>query len=169
MIDPTAFRAGDEATFRLLVREQSGRLRALIRRYTDDDDEASDLLQQSWVAVYRSRAQFEGRGALVGWILAVCRHTCLVHARRRSAQPAFVALEPADVVTHGAADASLASAVHDAIAGLAPRERDVAILRLVEGASTREAAERLGCAEGTIKATLHRATAKLREQLKDYR
>lgn len=169
MIDLARFRAGDETTFRHLERDQSGRLRALIRGYTDDDDEASDLLQQSWLAIYRSRAQFDGRGALAGWLLAVCRNTCLAHARRRTARPVLIAIQSADATAQPAPDPALAAHIHDAIASLAPRERDVVMLRLVDGVSTREAAERLDCAEGTIKATLHRATTKLRERLRDHR
>ena len=172
MTDVAAFRAGDDATFRALVHAESSRLLAIVRRYAQDDAEADDLLQQSWLAIYRSRAQFDARGSLAGWMMAVCRNTCLSYARRRHVAPVTVPLAPGDddaSVPPPDAAVNVADAINDAIAGLAPRERDVALLRLVEGLSTREVAERLGCAEGTVKATLHRATAKLRETLRSYR
>jgi RNA polymerase sigma factor (sigma-70 family) len=48
---------------------------------------------------------------------------------------------------------------------LPDRERDVVILRMLEGRSTREAAEALGCAEGTVKATLSHALKKLHSSM----
>jgi RNA polymerase sigma-70 factor (ECF subfamily) len=63
-------------------------------------------------------------------------------------------------------DAALRAALHTAVMDLPEREREVVLLRLVEGLSTRETALRLRCAEGTVKATLHHATRKLRTQLK---
>ena len=166
MTDPAAFRAGDERTFRELVRSESGRLLAIVRAYAGDADEADDLLQQSWIRIWRSREQFDGRGSLTGWMMTVCRNTCLARARRRAPLPVPVPdIASAEREPHVGLD----SAINDAIAGLAPRERDVVLLRLMQGYSTREAAERLACAEGTVKATLHRATTKLRELLRNHR
>ena len=168
MIPIDAFRAGDDATFRALVRDESGRLLAIARRYAADPDEADDLLQQSWLAIWRSREQYDGRGSLTGWMMTICRNTCLAHVRSRNVRPRNV---PAPDVSAapGGPPVDLAAAIDDAIAGLPPRERDVVVLRLLEGCSTRETARRLDCAEGTVKATLHHATRKLRDILRNHR
>ena len=50
---------------------------------------------------------------------------------------------------------------------LPPRQREVVLLRIVEGKSTAEAAYALGCAEGTVKASLHAALQKLQQTLKE--
>ena len=57
---------------------------------------------------------------------------------------------------------SLPAAIEATLLELPERERDVVILRMLQEKSTREAARALGCAEGTVKATLHHALAKLR-------
>jgi RNA polymerase sigma factor (sigma-70 family) len=61
----------------------------------------------------------------------------------------------------------LRDCLRNAVLGLPERQRDVVLLRLVEGMSTAETAQLLACAEGTVKATLHRATRKLQTLLKE--
>jgi RNA polymerase sigma-70 factor (ECF subfamily) len=50
---------------------------------------------------------------------------------------------------------------------LPERQREVLLLRLIEGMSTAETARLLQCAEGTVKATLHHATRRLQELLRE--
>ena len=58
-------------------------------------------------------------------------------------------------------------AVYAAVLALPPHYRTVIHLHYYEGFSVAEIAEQLGCAEGTVKARLHRARARLREALQD--
>ena len=89
----------------------------------------------------------------------------LAAVARRKPVPAFVppdADEPPGLLER----LSLREALMDAVLELSERQREVVLLRLVEGRSTAEAAELLECAEGTVKATLHQATLKLRAILR---
>ena len=52
------------------------------------------------------------------------------------------------------------------LGSLPDRQREVIVLRVLEGMSTRETAEVMRCREGTVKTHLHRGTAALRQRLK---
>jgi RNA polymerase sigma-70 factor (ECF subfamily) len=178
--DTGLLQAGDARFFRVLVERHSPRLLAIARSFTDDVDEAHDLVQEVWLRVYEKRRTFAARGPLVAWICTIGYSVCMERtSRRRRAAP--VAAVPADARAVeetpapgalspdvGAERAELRRALHRGMAELTERERSAVLLRLIEGRSTREAAEALACAEGTVKATLHHALRKLQQHLKGW-
>jgi RNA polymerase sigma-70 factor (ECF subfamily) len=164
--DLERFHAGDDAMFAELVRCYSPRLLPLLRRYADTTTDAYDLLQEVWLRVFSKRRSFDGRGSFLGWLLTVSRNVGMTTVRKRAREA------PADRFANPASDSDpdtglLGEELRDAVLALPERERHVVILRLVEGMSTAETARRLQCAEGTVKATLHHATQKLRLRLKE--
>ena len=161
----SAFHAGDERFFRRAVEECSPRILAWLRSFSRDADHANDLLQEVWSRAYAKRRSFEGRGSLLGWLLALSRSVCVSQGRARgAAQRAESATEQRaqpetpDVATERA---RLQRQVRSAVMELPTRQREVVVLRFLEGLSTRETARELGCAEGTVKASLHQALKKL--------
>ena len=166
-IDPEGFRRGDGVVFRQIVEGYSPRLLAIARSFAADDDEAKDLLQDVWTRAYAKRASFDGRGSLLGWLLSITRSVCLSARRRRHPSPALVAAgtEPAHTPLRALERREAAEHVRSALLTLTDRQRDVVVLRLLEGRSTRETALELRIAEGTVKATLHQALAALRKGL----
>ena len=105
------FRAGDGVAFRSIVARYSPYLAAVARSFAADGDDLQDLLQQAWARIYERRGDFDGRGSLLGWALAVCRRECLGRLRRETARvAAFLYLEP--LVTLAAAVALLGEPVH---------------------------------------------------------
>jgi RNA polymerase sigma-70 factor, ECF subfamily len=164
-VDVHRFRAGDDALFADIVREYSPRLMPLLRRYAGDAH-PQDLLQDVWVRIYERRATYDGRGSFLGWLLSVTRSVAVSALRAQSRVP--VAESPEHLPVHHDPDAVFVRAeLRDAILELPERQRDVIVLRLIEGLSTRETATRLECAEGTVKALLHQATRKLRDILQE--
>ncbi len=165
-VDLDLFVAGDETHFAELVRTYSPRLLPHLRRYEGMDADVHDLLQEAWLRAYTKRATFDGRGSFFGWLLMVGRSVGMSAVRRRSHRP--VTADISDVAAEfDPYGAILRDTLRDAVLSLAERQRDVVLLRLVEGLSTAETARRLQIAEGTVKATLHQATRKLRELLKE--
>ena len=167
------FRSGDPALFRRLVEQESPRLVGYAQRLTRDLDEARELAQQTWVRVFERRASFADAGPLSGWLVAVCRSLFHDGARARARRDRVEAASAAEAASR-AHDSPSAEAgnreisdarVADALGGLAPQQRNVVILRILDGLSTRETATRLGIAEGTVKAALHQAVRKLRISL----
>lgn len=164
--DLQRFHAGDEGLFTELVRTHSPRLLPQLRRYAGVDADAHDLLQETWLRAYAKRRSFEGRGSFIGWLLVVARNVGAAAVRRRVRRPVTEEL-PDLAAPHDQESITLRDSLRDAVLALPERQREVVLLRLVEGLSTTETARLLGCAEGTVKATLHHATRKLRELLRE--
>jgi RNA polymerase sigma-70 factor (ECF subfamily) len=173
--------AGDAELFRRLVERYSPRLLAIARSFTDDLDEAHDLVQDVWVRVFEKRQTFAGRGSLLAWICTIGYSVCAgrpnrpvraVHsaAARAAAREAMTTVPVSGTAGPdvSAERSDLRGALHRSMGRLTERERSAVLMRLVEGRSTRETAEALGCAEGTVKATLHHALRKLQRQLKGW-
>lgn len=171
--DLSALRRGDPEVFRLLIEDYSPRLLAMTRSFALDIDDAHDLLQDTWIRVYRKRSAFSGHGALLGWLLSVCRNVCLDAIAKRTSR-ARLDDRSANIGMAGfgsAADAEtnrneLRRSIDDALCQLPPRERDVVVMRILDGCSVRETAQRMQCAEGTVKASLHHALKKLKASMK---
>jgi RNA polymerase sigma-70 factor, ECF subfamily len=163
-VDYKKFYQGDDVVFEHLVNLQSPHLLALIRRFANSDDEAKDLLQESWLRIYRQRSSFCAHGSLLGWMLSVTRNVCLAAQRSERARKQREVAYCAERLTADIAYDS--SRLHEAVAALPERQRDAVVSRLIEGHSTRETAQLLRCAEGTVKSLLHQGVRALRQQMK---
>ena len=161
--DLERFHSGDDGLFEALVATHSPRLWRYLRRYTSRGLDARDLLQEVWLRAFRKRHTFEGRGSFVGWLLMVARTVGLTAVRKHAREP--FTQELIDVAAPPASRDEVR--LLEAVLTLPERQRDVLLLRLVEGLSVAETARRMQCAEGTVKASLHHATQKLRAHLKE--
>lgn len=167
-IDVGLFRAGDHNMFRIAVERYSPRILPALRTFASGDADTYDLLQEMWRRAYDKRRSFATSGTLLGWLLAIARTVGLDSVRRRCARER-IQVEPEYHLGTAGPDPSealeqrdLAGSIRRALLDLPDRERDVVILRMLEQRSTRETAAALGCAEGTVKASLHSALKKLR-------
>lgn len=165
------FRQGDPQMFRRIVERYSPRLMSVAITYAVDRDDARDLLQEVWFRVFRKRGQFVGRGSLIGWLYSICRTVCLDATAKRQTRDRLApeALQIQPEYTPGSEDlvhrSEVRRSLHEALLALPTREREVAIMRMIEGRSTRETARLLGIAEGTVKAALHHAIKKLKSSM----
>ncbi len=159
---------GDEGALRELYDRHAGAVLRLLRRLTSDAGTAEEIMQESWLAVWRSADTFRGASSVRGWILGVARRKA--HDRLRRAGPATVALDgeeapdPADAGADVEAEV-LAAAGHreilTAIGALPRRHREVVHLALVEELPYPEIAEVLGIPVGTVKSRMSKARARL--------
>ena len=116
---------------------------------------------RAWSRRHRRRPGVSWWTWAAGFAVRICRET------RRKPPP--VALT-ADLDLAAASDAGELSkvdterlaAIHQAIARLPDRQREVLVLRMLLGQSTQESARTLGCPEGTVKSNLHKAVGSLR-------
>jgi RNA polymerase sigma factor (sigma-70 family) len=83
-----------------------------------------------------------------------------LRTRREAAAP-----EDAQVDAHG--DPALRARLARAVLTLGHRQRTAFVLRYTQGLSIAEIAEVMGCAQGTVKATIHKSVMKLRRELGD--
>lgn len=144
------------------------------RALTSDPIEAEDLLQETFLAAIRGGAGFAGEGSARAWLLAITRHALHRLRRRRVGEPART--EPLDELGAAAGwgedpEAALSGAeahagLHRAIESLAPADREVLVLRDLEGLSGEATAALLGLPLATTKTRLHRARLRLRAALR---
>jgi RNA polymerase sigma-70 factor, ECF subfamily len=167
------FHSGDRSLYRSLVEADSPRLLRFATWLCGDAQDAQDLVQETWIAAYEQRRTFQGRSPLLSWLTAICRSHFLSKRRREERRKQLLATHspyPADgpgFPDPSAPDPLARGRLAEALGGLPERQRDVIILRVAEGLSTKECADRLGVAEGTIKSSLARGLAALRLLLED--
>lgn len=164
------FRRGDDHVFLQLVQLYSGDLAGIARSFADSDDEAEDLVQETWARVFLHRQQYGGAGSLGGWIRRVCRNTCLSHVRDAARRRELLRRAPTDAVmsegvvevdqtTHGS---RANRRILNVLSGLTARQQQVLWLRVLGDFGTRTVASQLGCPTGTVKSDLHRTLQALR-------
>ena len=169
---------GDCAAFESLLHRHGGAL----RRFTVGlvgPHEADDALQQGLVEAFRGAASFRGEAKARTWLFTVVRHAALRH-RRREARHAHEAVPDDDALLDlglaagwGADPEQLAvrserrALLGRALARLPARDREVVMLRDVEGLAGPEAAAVLGLALPALKSRLHRARLRLAAALRE--
>jgi RNA polymerase sigma factor (sigma-70 family) len=131
------------------------------RQVTADDRD--DVVQEALIRAWQRWSTYdESRGTPVAWLVAILADRCRRHRVRQS--PTRLV----ELVEHG----TVPPASHDvdlerAIEGLSRRQRLAVDLYYFVGLDVATVAEVMGCAPGTVKATLHQARAKLRDLLGD--
>ncbi len=160
---------GDEAAFDELWHRHAPWLLLRLRRRAPE--EASDLVQETFMAAWRNAGSFRGVDA-GGWLWRIASRRLIDASRRakvrdpRRHPKSLWALNGATASAEEHAlvdvmDADLA----DALDALSPELRAALQVTVVDGLSTREAAAVLGVAEGTVKSRTSRARSLLRNHL----
>ena len=162
-------RQGDPLAWEALVREYQGRVYATAYHYLRDSEEARDLAQEAFVRVYRQLDKFAG-GAFLPWLLRLTRNLCIDRTRRVKARPPASDI-PADEA-HDLADGgpgpeaawltdTRKRLVHRAMGQLSETNREMILLKEIQGLSLPEIAEMLGIPIGTAKSRSNRARIEL--------
>jgi len=178
-----ALQAGDRAAFAQLVEQYSPAVYRLALRMLGNEQDAEDVLQETFLKALRSLAAFEGRSSLATWLYRIAVNEALMLVRKRKPQ---VALERDDNDTEDGFQEPLEIVdwcclpeqellsgearrfLDRAIQRLSPGLRAVFLLRDVEQLSIRETAEALALSETAVKTRLLRARLWLRQELSTY-
>lgn len=164
------FRDGDSAAARVLYEKYSALLYAVSLRYVNDEKDAEDILQDSFIAIIDRIASFEyrGNGSLKAWMTRIVVNLSLKHLReaRHLKFEDIVDIElPDEPDTESLGPDQLAGFVR----ALPDGYRTVFNMYVVEGMSHKEIAGILGITEGTSASQLHRAKALLAKSINNYR
>lgn len=163
---------GDRAAFDELYRRTAPWLAVRLRRRCADDDMVAEVMQETYLAIWRAAAAFAGAsvgGSAVGWVWTIAARR-LVDAYRRRARDAYLpsALEPVAAMPAAedeALQATFGDEMGQALRQLAPELRQVLQAMVLDGLTVRETALLLGLPEGTVKTRARRARIALREAL----
>jgi RNA polymerase sigma-70 factor (ECF subfamily) len=162
--------AGDRQALTELYMRYRGAVFAYLLRLTPDQHLAEDLLQETFVAVWKSAASFAGRSAVKTWLIGVAHRQAHNVLRRRSESLA----DEAELAQLAAADpepenAALAKATREelqaAIARLSLAHRETLALAFGQEMPAAEIAEALGVPIGTVRSRLRDAKRLLRAAL----
>ncbi len=159
-------REGDRDAIQMLYRRYAGRVLAVVRRLSADEDSAADCAQEAWVRALRSLPGFRGDSAFGTWIHRIAVNTALLarrSGRRRAGreEPLPPALEVAGTAAP-TGDALLRRRLEAALTRVPDGMRQVLVLHDVEGLTHEEIGAMLGIAPGTSKSQLFKARAQMR-------
>lgn len=155
---------GDESAFRLLYRRHTPSVyRFVLRLVGGNEQEAEDVVQETWLRAARGLEGFRWRSALRSWLtgIALNRVREMARKKKRSLVEVDVDWEVPEVTR----DPGHRIDLERALELLPPGFRTVLVLHDVEGFTHQEIGERLGITDGTSKSQLHGARRAMRRLL----
>ncbi|MFF5139263.1 SigE family RNA polymerase sigma factor [Streptomyces sp. NPDC013157] len=156
---------GEVLDFEEYVRTRQDALLRSARRLVGDPLEAQDLLQTALLRTYRRWDRIADKQLADAYLRRVMINTRTEWWRARKLQELPFPQLPDACVEDSAAQHADRALLLDVMRVLAPHQRSVVVLRYWERMSTEETASALGMAPGTVKSTLYRSLARLREEL----
>jgi len=159
---------GDRGALRELHDRHVVWVTARLRRRCSDADAVADAVQDTFAAVWKGAARWDGRGDPAAWIwgIAIRRLIGTLRSRNRWSRALAAAERAQSEVVVAAEDQVLVGIEHGDLAGalrsLSPELRAVVQATVLDGLTTREAGRLLGIPAGTVKTRMMRARAELR-------
>lgn len=172
-------KAGDRDAFAALVSAYEGKIYNLALRYLGNREDAMDASQEVFLRVFRFLPGFQEESGFSTWIyrigVNVCKDMLAKRAKRgelslelpdeeedyRTAEVADSRYDPEDIVEQ----ADLRESLAEAIGQLPQQQREMIVLRDIQGLSYEEIGQVLSLEAGTVKSRLSRARENLRKKL----
>jgi RNA polymerase sigma-70 factor, ECF subfamily len=184
-------RVGDEAAFMTLVDRYGPLMLRIALSHTPSRAVAEEVVQEAWLGVLQGLDRFEGRSSLKTWILRIVANRARTRGERERRTVPLSSLEPtvdparfrpeSDPRYPGGwatppdtwpeeqlLQAETLQRIEDAIAKLPPRQQEVILLRDVAGWDAEDVGTALELTDGNQRVLLHRARAKVRNDLELY-
>lgn len=162
-------------SFEQLVSRNEKKINNLIYGMTGDYHLAQDLTQETFIKALRAKEKFNGNAKFSTWLYRIAVNVVIDHQRKSCVRNE----NPAEAVDKGrSADScsdpdqacqkkALKDILFKAIANLPEQQREVYILREINGCTTKEVAEILECSVELVKWRLHKARSLLRKTLQN--
>ncbi len=160
--------AGDRGALHQLFDRHQPWLAARVRRRCSDPEIVSEVVNDTFLAVWQKPGSYRGNGEVAAWLWGIAIRTLLHRLRpRKSVFERLVRHRPEHLPS--AEEAVLLSVEHSdvgqALQRLSPELLAVVQATVLDGLSTRETAELLGIPSGTVKSRMSRARLELKEAL----
>ncbi len=171
---------GDTGSYQGLYQVFARKVLNFIYRMVNSPEEAEDLTQETFVAVYQKLETLKDDSKFEPWLFRIARN--FVYQRYRTRSPSTVSIDALDengqIVTQlvdtrknpdeAFQTVELEDVVAGVIAGLPEKYREVFILSALQHLSYQEIAEIVGRSLPSIKTDIHRARLEVRKRVKDY-
>ena len=166
--------AGDEGAFREIVEHYQSKVFSIIHGIVRQRNDVEDIAQQVFTKVYFSIGNFDFRSSLITWIYKITVNECFDYLRKKKVRKLVYESDLSEdearrventepSVRQVPADVNLARRdyIFKLLTKVSDEERNLLMLKEVEGHSVEELAEMTGMNENTIKVKLFRARQKL--------
>lgn len=173
-------RKGNTNAFRMLVERHSRAVFRLAYRMTGNQQDAEDMVQETFLRAYKQIGQFDGRSTVSTWLYRICSNCSLDLIRSRKSLEKKRDLEGGDERVSSWIDkiaapqpdperlmrsSQLNQLLEPAMEQLSEMERVAFVLRHFEGCNVQEIAKTLGVHQNAAKHSVFRAVQKLRRAL----
>jgi len=160
----------EEALAHLMARFEKPIFAFLYRRLQGETGVVQELTQEVFLKCLQHCQRFEDGRPVAAWLFTLAANAATDHLRKRGRElpppESFDAPDPHIASPWEQVDQSRkVRALQSAMEGLTPRQRSMVLAYYVHEKAVKEIASDLGCAEGTVKATLFQSLAKLRKQM----
>lgn len=164
--------AGDKDGFRVLVERYSRPLFGLAFRMTGNENDAEDIVQESFLRAWKNLGHYDGRASFSTWVYRIAANCALdmLRARRRRGPAEDIEVHPHLAAGGPGPDSTvfggqLQNRLQEALAELSAQERTAFVLRHHEELSIDEISSTLGVSREAAKHSVFRAVQKLRRAM----
>ena len=171
---------GDMAAFEVIVDRYKNRLLNFVYRFVKDYDVAEDIVQETFLRVFRKRRDYKAIANFSTWIFTIAGNLAKSELRRRKRwrflsinatddeEKTFDIQDPGMIPDRIAAVRIMNENIEKSIATLQNKYKEALILRDIEGMSYQQIAEVIGVPVGTVKSRVNRARLKMQKKLKGH-
>jgi RNA polymerase sigma factor (sigma-70 family) len=162
--------SGDSRMQEELYNRFASKMYAVCLRYSNNSEDAQDLLQEGFIKIFKNLDKFRAEGSFEGWIRRVFVNTSIEHYRRKVNLVSTSEREDVMVVdsSWNALDKLGEKDIIALVQDLSPGYRTVFNMYAIEGYSHKEIGNMLGISEGTSKSQLARAKGILQKKVQQF-
>jgi RNA polymerase sigma-70 factor (ECF subfamily) len=165
---------GDELAWEALVRQFQSRVYGIAYHFVGNAEDARDLAQEAFIRIYQNLELCPNGASFLPWIIRITRNICIDYLRRKRSRPPAHDLAADELVglrAPGADPEQLYAAdsrkrlIHMALQQLSELNREVILLKDIQGLTLDEIASMLHLPVGTVKSRSNRARIELARRL----
>ncbi|MBM7614829.1 RNA polymerase sigma-70 factor (ECF subfamily) [Alkaliphilus hydrothermalis] len=172
-------RQGDIDSFEKLIEPYQKKAFNIAYRMLSNIEDANDITQEALLKIFRSVDKFQGKSSFSTWVYSIVSNSCIdfirkqkknqvVYLEQQGATGENYRIEVADEMNtpeYLFEKKEIQNIIHEAINQLNVDQKEIIILRDINGFSYQEIANILKCSEGTVKSRINRARGKLKKIL----
>jgi RNA polymerase sigma-70 factor (ECF subfamily) len=168
-------RQGNDLAWEALVRRYQGRVYSVAYHYMREPEEARDAAQEVFIRVYQRLETFQGGETFLPWLLSLARNCCIDRLRKRKVRtpassvplddaPQIAAEQP--TAEDEASSRSAEKLLYRALDRLSDKNREIILLKEIQGLKLEEIAQMLSLPIGTVKSRSNRARIELARKVR---